>query len=144
MSTLEDATVNGSIKTIGVSATINASVSCVNNRPTGTLNGTAVVRKVFRRETITFSSTTAIAVRTVKRFFTQSVEAQFGNVTVRNLTTGRTFTGCTAFLTATRVSPTVFFASINIVCRGVLVFRLFGFFTGSLIVNREAACRLLT
>lgn len=136
---MADATVKGTLRTFGVRANVNASVSCVNNRPTGTINGTATVRRLFRTEVITFSSSTAVFVRT-RRVFHNRVEAEFRNVTVRNLTTGRVFTGCKLFLSATEVAPGVFFATITIICRGVRIFRIFGFFSGKVIVNRVVTC----
>lgn len=139
--TLADGLVSGRIEGGGTTATVMADVSCINSVPTGNISGTISFFNGRETEKVTFSSSNAFIVATIKSL--QSVGAEFINVTVKNITTGAVHKNCLAFLTATRLTSNSWIGSFEIVCPDGTRFFIFGVFTGSVTVNRQVICKPL-
>lgn len=138
---LADALVNGKISGGGTTATVMADVSCINSTPKGNISGTISFFNGRTTEKVSFSSSNAFIVATLKS--QNSVGAKFVNVTVKNITTGTIHKNCVAFLTATRLTSGSWIGSFSIVCPDGTEFFIFGVFTGSVIVNRQVFCKPL-
>jgi len=135
-----DGVVQGTISN-GNSATVEATVNCVNGVPTGSFSGTAEVFSggpVNRR--FSFSSNTALIVSTLKDL--QSLGALFDNVTVQE-DEFTPITGCRASIDAIRLNADQWFGSFNITCSNDLQLFFYGTFDGQILVNREVFCQPL-
>jgi len=140
---LFDGVVEGSISGGDTSATVTAEVSCVNSVPTGSISGTVETFTGTGTSEFTFSSNQPLIVATLKTSTLQSVGAFFTDVTVRNVTTNTTTTGCSAELTATRLSSELWIGSFTVFCPTGPNLFIFGTFSGDVVVNRQVFCKPL-
>lgn len=140
---LADGLVEGTIKGGGTEANVMAEVSCANSTPTGNISGSIKFFDGSTTRKVTFSSSNAFTVITLKTGTLQSVGAEFTNVKVKDCTSGSTTKDCVAFLTATRLGSNSWVGSFEIVCPSGKRFFIFGVFGGETIVNRQVFCRPL-
>lgn len=133
-----DVIINGQISSdTDVSASIDASYSCVFGSPEGTATGT------FQTPvgSFTFSSDSITLISAVNEGGIQKTGAIFANVTVTE-TGGPTITGCTLFINGLRLSSGTWEGSFSISQPEVLglVVLYYGTFTGVLNTARSVFC----
>lgn len=138
---LDDGFVSGIISSGNFAASVAANVSC-NGSPTGAIAGTFL--RVFtggpNLEDFEFSSSSPLIVGTIRAI--GFVAGVFANVTLTNTTTNEEFTGCTAVLTATRLSDNSWTGSSTVICPEGPTLTAFGTFTGDITVERDVLCQV--
>lgn len=135
---MPDFTVHGDITGGTTSATIEATGTCLNGLPEGTISGTLTRFNGTETFHYTFDGNSALSVATIESL--ESASAYYIGVTVTNLTTGRTFPNSTASVTATRLTGDSWLGSFEITSPGGPQILVFGVFTGNVSVSRSVVC----
>lgn len=136
-----DGIVKGYFKSEEYTARLSTSVSCINNKPAGFLSMQANGAEIWR-----IVSNRAIDVDTEKSPLSDHVHVVYGDVIVKNETTGQKFINCTAFLDASEWPIGRGLIGINVTLvvyhksRTRPVFEWDGIFYGEMNVNREVSC----
>lgn len=138
-----DGFVQGTITDGTFSASVTAYISCTSSGPVGSITGT--FSNVFtggpELSNFTYSSSSPLIVGALDA--PDFVDAIFANVTLNNTTTNQTYTGCTAVLTAQRLSDNSWTGSTAVICPEGPTLTAFGGFTGTASAERNVLCQVL-
>lgn len=138
---MPDASINANFKSQDFNAKLTTVLSCINAKPTGTFNMSTSGKEIWR-----ISSNAPIELNTEANNLSDHVHSVFANTTVKNETSGRRFTNCTAFLDVVEWPLGGGVKGINvtfIVYQNISakpVFEWDGIFSGTMKVIREVTC----
>ncbi len=136
-----DASINANFTSEDYKAKLTTVLSCIDARPTGNLNMSTSGKGIWR-----ISSNTPIEINTEENNLSDHIHAVFANTTVKNETSGRKFTNCTAFLDAVEwpLGGGVIGVNVTFIVLQTSstrpVFEWDGIFLGGMKVTREVTC----
>lgn len=136
-----DASINAYFKAQDYNAKLATILSCVDSKPTGNFNMSTSGKEIWR-----ISSNMPIEINTEANNLSDHIHCAFANTTVKNETSGRKFTNCTAFLDAVEWPLGGGVKGINVTFIVLQtsstrpVFEWDGIFLGKMKVAREVTC----
>lgn len=139
---MADGFVTGRISGGGTTASVTATVNCINSAPSGSISGTVSFPSEQFTRRFTFNSSSPFVVATILSSSIESVGAAFDNVTLQE-DTFTPITGATAYLNATRINSSVWVGSFEVIAPSGEQLFIYGAFSGTVDVDRQVFCQPL-